>query len=94
MPRKPFYDHHQVGVPRMRQLITVSPAGDAWQVRPPAAEPQLFRSGGQAELSARRLAERLARHGQAAEVEIHLRDGRLAARLHYEPAAHRHLDAA
>ena len=71
----------------MPDLITVSPVGDAWQVLPASAEPSLFRSGGQAELCARRLAESLARYGRVVEVEIFLRDGRLAARLHYEADA-------
>jgi hypothetical protein len=70
----------------MRLLITVSPAGHAWQVRAPSSEPALFRSGGQAEACARRLATRLAHAGRSVEIEIHLRDGRLAGRLQYMPA--------
>ena len=70
----------------MRHLITVSPAGDAWQVRTPSSEPTLFRSGGQAEACARRLAKRLAGSGGLAEIEIYLRDGQLAGRLRFAPA--------
>jgi hypothetical protein len=76
------------------QLITVSPVGDGWQVRPPSSEPALFRSGRQAELSARRLAERLARFGRSVEIEIRLRDGRLAGRLRYDAAGTRQLEPA
>jgi hypothetical protein len=75
-------------------LITVSPAGEGWQMRPPASEPALFRSGREAERSARRLAERLARHGQVVEIEIRLRDGRLAGRLRYEAGETRELESA
>lgn len=79
----------------MRQLITVSPVGDGWQVAAPSAEPALFRSGGKAELCARRLAESLARQGGVVEIEIFLRGGGLAARLRYDhPVSSRELDAA
>jgi hypothetical protein len=67
-------------------MITVSPAADGWQVVAPSVEPALFKRGGQAEQCARRLAERLARSGVAVDVEIHLRDGRLGARLRYDAA--------
>ena len=77
-----------------RSLITVSPAGEGWQVRPPASEAALFRSGREAERSARRLAERLARHGQVVEIEIRLRDGRLAGRLRYGAVGVRELEPA
>jgi hypothetical protein len=78
----------------MRHVITVSPVGDAWQVQAPTVEPALFKSGGRAELSARRLAERLAREGRAVEIEIYLRDGRLAARLPYHASAPPELEPA
>jgi len=70
----------------MRHLITVSPAGDVWQVVAPSAEPALFSRGGQAELCARRMAESLARAGCGVDIDIYLRDGRLAARLRYQPS--------
>ena len=69
----------------MRHLITVSPVGDGWNVQPQSSEPALFRSGGQAEACARRLARRLADAGRAVTIEIHLRDGRLAGRLQFDP---------
>lgn len=78
----------------MRHLITVSPAGDAWQVRAPSSEPALFRSGGQAEACARRLARRLADSGSLVEIEIYLRDGGLAGRLRFATSRPRALEPA
>jgi hypothetical protein len=78
----------------MPHVITVAPSGDAWQVQAPTAEPVLFKSGGRAESCARRLAERLARTGDAAVVEIFLRDGRLAGRLEFRSAQPPVLEAA
>ena len=71
----------------MRDVITVSPVGEVWQVSAPSAEATLFKSGGRAESCARRLAQGLARHGRPVDVEIYLRDGGLAGRIRYLSAA-------
>jgi hypothetical protein len=60
----------------MALVITVSSAGDGWAVRSDAFENELvFRHGGRAEAAARALADRYAKAGRAAEVQIYLRDG-------------------
>jgi hypothetical protein len=63
-------------------MIRVLPAGDGWSVQSDAFDSEMmFLSGAKAEAAARRLAQILARHGEAAEVRIYLRDGRLAGRF-------------
>lgn len=70
----------------MAHLISVEPAGEAWTVKADhLANEMMFDTGRQAELSARRLAERLASAGKAAELRIHLRDGSLAGRFIWPP---------
>jgi hypothetical protein len=64
----------------MALSITIVSAGDGWTLR--SAELGLdltFASGGRAEAEGRELAGRLARAGQAVELEIILRDGTVAA---------------
>ena len=62
--------------------ITIAPLADAWRVHlEEIANDMVFRSGREAELAARRLAERLARAGKTSEIRIHLRDNALAGRL-------------
>jgi hypothetical protein len=66
----------------MTEVITVAPSYGAWIVeRRAKARPQSFLSGATAEAAARQLGEALARGGQAAEIQILLRDGRLAERF-------------
>ena len=63
-------------------IITVDPFGEGWAVRYPGVEyPSLFRSGARAEEAARRVANRIGRAGEWAEVRITLRDGSRAARF-------------
>jgi hypothetical protein len=66
----------------MALLISVAPAGDGWAVRSEALERDLtFDRGARAEAAARALADRYAKSGRHAEVEIFLRDGALAGRF-------------
>jgi len=72
----------------MALSINVAPAKDGWAVDSTALEaPLLFRSGGEAEAAARRLAEQLARSGQIAELVIVLRDGSIAGRIPFPARA-------
>lgn len=48
----------------------------------------LFQSGAAAEAAARRLAGRLARHGEPAKLLIRLRDGSIGGRFVFTPALH------
>lgn len=62
--------------------IRVIPAGSGWAVESDALDnPMIFRSGGRAEATARRLALALARAGHAATLEVKARDGRTAGRF-------------
>jgi len=74
-------------------LITVCPGGHGWTLLGPATPALEFASGADAERSARRLAESLARTGRGVTVEIVLRDGRLGGRLHFGPAPRRDASA-
>ena len=66
----------------MNRIISVQPFGDGWSVRSDAFDSEMmFLSGAKAEAAARRLADKLARGGQSAEIHIYLRDGRLAGRV-------------
>jgi hypothetical protein len=59
--------------------ITIAPTERGWTLRAEGLQADLhFRSGGQAETAGRALADRLARAGQAAELEVFLRDGAVA----------------
>ena len=63
----------------MNRIISVQPFGDGWSVRSDAFDSEMmFLSGAKAEAAARRLAGKLARGGETAEVHIYLRDGQLA----------------
>jgi hypothetical protein len=74
----------------MRKLIRVVSNGDQWLVQvDPRLTPLAFSSGGHAERYARRLGERLAANGDAAEIQIYLRDGELAGRFLIVPEASR-----
>jgi hypothetical protein len=63
--------------------ITVRPGPQGWVLERPFTDPVRFDSGAEAEQTARRDAEGLARAGLRVIVEIILRDGRLAARLDF-----------
>jgi hypothetical protein len=66
----------------MALVISVAPAGPGWAVRSETLDQDLtFDRGGQAETTARRLADRYAREGRSAEVQVYLRDGALAGRF-------------
>ena len=75
----------------MPAQITVTAVPGGWALKVGDMEgPQLFSSGAAAEAAARRLAERLARAGQASEVVIYLRDGSVAGQQVYaDPAPRR-----
>jgi hypothetical protein len=76
----------------MALLISVAPAGDGWAVSSEALESDLtFDGGARAEAAARALADRYAKTGRMAEVQIFLRDGALAGRFLHPP---READAA
>ncbi|MGZ3274686.1 MAG: hypothetical protein ACXU82_03425 [Caulobacteraceae bacterium] len=63
----------------MNRIISVHPFGDGWSVRSDTFDSEMmFLSGAKAEAAARRLADKLARGGQSAEIRIYLRDGQLA----------------
>jgi hypothetical protein len=62
----------------MAIAITITPADDGWTLRAGSlGMEQHFLSGSRAESAGRALANSLARTGQAAELEIRLRDGTL-----------------
>jgi hypothetical protein len=66
----------------MTEVITVAPSQGAWIVeRLAKSSPQVFRSGATAQAAARQLGDAIARGGQAAEIQIFLRDGSLAERF-------------
>ena len=72
----------------MALQILVAPVGDGWTVRSEAFDNELiFEAGGRAEAAARALADRYARSGSAAEVQIFLRNGDLAGRFLHSAAA-------
>ena len=66
----------------MIRIISVQPFGDGWSVRSDAFDSEMmFLSGAKAEAAARRLADKLTRDGESAEIRIFLRDGQLAGRV-------------
>ena len=66
----------------MIRIISVQPFGDGWSVRSDAFDSEMmFLSGAKAEAAARRLADKLTRGGESAEIRIFLRDGQLAGRV-------------
>ena len=72
----------------MDLLLSVTPANDGWAIRSESLTGSMyFTKGGQAEATARDLAERAANSGRSAEVRVFLRDGALAGRV-IHPAKH------
>jgi hypothetical protein len=66
----------------MNRIISVQPFGDGWSVRSDGFDSEMmFLSGAKAEAAARRLADKLAKGGENAEILIFLRDGQLAGRV-------------
>ena len=66
----------------MTRIISVQPLGDGWSVRSDAFDSEMmFLSGAKAEAAARRLADKLTKGGENAEIHIFLRDGQLAGRV-------------
>ena len=66
----------------MNRIISVQPFGDGWSVRSDAFDSEMmFLSGAKAEAAARRLAGKLTKAGESAEIRIFLRDGQLAGRV-------------
>jgi hypothetical protein len=66
----------------MENAISVRPAAHGWAVELDSSGLcETFHSAAEAERAARALGERLAEEGKAAEIRIHLKDGRLAARF-------------
>jgi hypothetical protein len=66
----------------MIRTISVQPVGDGWSVAVDAVDGDMvFLSGAKAEAAARRMAAALANSGEATEIRIFLRDGRLAGRF-------------
>jgi hypothetical protein len=64
------------------ELISVEPLGEGWTVRTETqAEVKHFSSECAAEAAARRLGERLSNVGQAAQIQIRLRDGTIVGRF-------------
>jgi len=72
----------------MRRIL-VTALSDGWKVTLDDIDNDMvFRSGREAERTARRLADRLARAGVDSEIHLHLKDGSLAAKF-LSPAAPR-----
>lgn len=68
------------------QTITVKPVPGGWAVDQAFGEaPLMFLAGGRAEQKARELAQRISRRGEAVEVAVHDRGGRLIGQIRYEP---------
>lgn len=66
----------------MVNTIVVEPLAEGWALRQDMSDnPQVFASGAKAEEAARRLAESLAKAGQASEIQVFLRGGGLAGRI-------------
>ena len=65
----------------MTEVITVAPSQGAWVVGRGGSGPQIFRSSVTAEAAARQLGDAIAQGGEAAEIQIFLRDGALADRF-------------
>ena len=62
--------------------IAVTAVADGWQLTIDGiSNPMMFRSGREAEKAARRLADRLARAGEASEIRLYLKDGSLGGRF-------------
>jgi hypothetical protein len=70
----------------MTRTIKVEPLGRDWAVKSDLLDSEMtFQSGAAAEAAARLLADRTAKAGQVAAIEIYLRDGALAGRLMCPP---------
>lgn len=65
----------------MNITISITAAQDGWRVQGDTLENgMMFLSGAEAEIAARRLAERYCAVGRPTEIEVFLRDGSLAGR--------------
>lgn len=72
------------------KLVKVQPSGIRWSCSVSGVEnDMLFHSGAAAEAAARRMAACLAAHGEPTKLVIHLRDGSVAGRFLFPPAAPR-----
>jgi hypothetical protein len=72
----------------LEHAITVTPISDGWTIKCTARERDLsFRSGAEAEAAAHGLAVEIAEAGDAAVIEIFLRDGTLGGRYIHAPTA-------
>ena len=65
------------------KTFSVIPIEGGWAVEAPKGEQLMFLSGGRAEAKAKQLAELAGKLGDAAQVLIHDRDGRLIGRRLY-----------
>jgi len=75
------------------ERIVVEPLADGWAVRAaPLDNLMVFRSGGAAERAGRELACRLASAGEAAELQLRLKDGTTGARFVCLPPTERDPD--
>ena len=73
------------------ETISVEPFDGGWAVTSEiAANEMIFRSGRDAELSARLLAERLARLGETVRLKLRLRDSEMTVRMVALPPLHDH----
>jgi len=70
------------------RVLEIAPLPVGWSLAVSGIpNPQLFRSGAAAEASARRLALRLAAHGEPTKLVVRLRDGSVGGRFLIPPAA-------
>jgi len=66
----------------MLRIIVVEPFAHGWAVKQSSVDnSQVFTSGAKAEEAARRLGASLAGAGEAAEIQVYLRDGALGGRF-------------
>lgn len=66
----------------MDHVISIRPDPDGWAVEMAATGYfEMFQNAAAAEQAARALGDQLAAEGKAAEIRIHLRDGRLGAKF-------------
>ena len=66
----------------MVRTISVQPVGQGWSVTSVAFDSDMmFLSGAKAEAAARRMATSMSNSGEASEIRIFLRDGRMAGRF-------------
>ncbi len=65
----------------MLHTVTVEPDQDGWRISSGGSEPLVFGTSAQALWSAGKVAESMAEAGAAAEIVVHDRSGRVAARF-------------